>query len=294
MSVTALMKMKKRENVIIRFSLVLVFCVSTLLPLWAGGSQEGPIRTSPDVVTKAQSGNNGAVEESGGIPVVLEVEEGEHFMHKMKLMLFIKVKNHPQMAAWCETPDGEFLSTLFITRRAGTQSWRGAPGDPTPKEDIRRKESLPVWAHRHGKTYADGLHLPTKEQPMPDAVSSATPKAGFSIETRLPEGHEEVWVYFEVNNSTDFNDTYGKDAKVDSEFYSGGPWGSGQPALVYGARVELSELIGAQGEDTARPVTLNLIGHSSPDGSTGKIYRETDGLTTALDIIDEIELRVCL
>ena len=123
---------------------------------------------------------------------------------------------------------------------------------------------------------------------MPDAVSSATPKAGFSIETRLPEEHEELWVYFEVNNSTDFNETYRKDAEKESEFYSGGPWGSGQPALSYRAEVDLSGSAAGPGTELPSRLPFERIGHSSPDGNDGRIHEDMSGITTAREIVTSV------
>ena len=254
----------------------------------ASGSCEATVRTAPvsgggtppSAKSEDSTGQDGAAE---AVPVVLTVTAGEHFMHKLKVMPLVRVKNHPQMAAWCETEDGQFVSTLFITERVATQNWRGAPADPTPTDDIRREESLPVWAHRHGDTYADGAHLPTRENPMPDAVTAATPTAGFDVHTELPGEHETVWVYFEVNNSTDFNEFYTEDASRGSAAYSGGRWGSGQPALVYGARVET---------DTRKQIKFHLLGHSSPDGANGRIYEDTSRITTATSILEGVSLTV--
>jgi hypothetical protein len=278
----------------LRAGLMLVIALGAASPavLWAGGARETTIRTAPT----AHGGPEGAETDgrqngseragTGAIPVVLEVREGVHYMHRLKVMPLIRVKNHPQMVAWCETADGEFLTTLFITRRTATQSWRGAPGDPTPKEEIRRKESLPVWSHRRGKVYTDGLHLPTREEPMPDTVTGATPTSGFTIRTQLPAGLEKVAVYFEVNNSTDFNETYTEDAAPGSDTYSGGEWGSGQPSLVYRAVLDPADLpVSAGGA-----VSLELLGRSTPDGSTGEIHGELSGITTAFDIIEDITI----
>lgn len=245
--------------------------LAAALPAGAAGSPEPRTETVPV---------------SDGVPAVLSVSAGEHFTHRLRVMPLIRVKNAPQMAVWCETEDGEFLTTLYITDRLATQSWRGAPADPTPTDEIRRPESLPVWAHRHGEVYADGLHVPTAESPMPDAVTSATPQRGFEVRTMLPDGHDVVQVYFEVNHSADFNRVYPADARVGSSVYSGGEWGSGQPALVYSARVDLTDA------DAPGTVELALEGHASPDGSTGGIYGDLEGITTAREIVDHVGIRL--
>jgi hypothetical protein len=238
--------------------------------VFAGGSAETQPTTAPV---------------DDGVPATIRVVEGEHFTHKLKIMPFIRVPNQPQMAVWCETPDGEFVATLFLTERLATQSWRGAPADPTPTDEIRRPESLPLWAHRHGEVYADGLRVPTEENPIADAVTSATPKSSFTVRTQLPAGYEELIVYFEVNHSADFNEVYRADDPEDAATYSGGKWGSGQPALVYRARLNLA---GAG----LGPTTFELIGHSSPDGSSGGVREDLSPITTAGSIVERVEITV--
>lgn len=219
-----------------------------------------------------------------GVPATIRIAAGEHFTHELRIMPLIRVSNAPQMAAWCETTDGTFLATLFVTERLGTQGWRGAPADPTPTAEIRRPESLPVWAHRHGRVYADGLRVPTREQPAPDAVTAATPKEGFTLETLLPAGYDELVVFFEINHSADFNECFGADLPSDHPKYSGGPWGSGQPALVYRAHVSTAE--------PPETTMLVLVGHASPDGSAGGIEPDLSEVTTARRIVSEVDITV--
>lgn len=215
-------------------------------PLFAGGSQEPRERTVPV---------------DRGVPAAIQVTAGEHFTHKLRVMPLIRVSNAPQMAAWCETTDGEFLTTLFVTDRIATQSWRGAPADPAPAESIRRPESLPVWSHRRGEVYADGLPVPTREDPMPDAVTTPTPTA-------------------------DFNDSFTAEAGETEANYSGGEWGSGQPAMVYRTEVHIRDI------RDGHPAALELVGHSSPDGSTGEIIGDLGAITTAAEIVDSVRLVV--
>ena len=61
--------------------------------------------------------------------------------------------------------------------------------------------------------------------------------------------------------------------------------GSGQPAVVYAADVDLSS-----GSEEFEAV---LVGHSSPDGSSGGIDPDISGLTSALRIVERITIRVC-
>ncbi len=257
--------MKSRKIIVIGLLLI------ATATAWTGGKHE--------VVETAPRFENG----DSGIPVEIHVTPGPHYEHRMRILPLIRIKNNPQMAVWVEDSDGRFLQTLYVTERIGSQSWRKAPGDNTPKEEIRRPESLPVWAHRRGRVYADGLHLPTRENPMTDAISGATPSEGFTLLTDVPRGHDTLTIYLEVNMSTDFNDAYPADAAPGAAGYSGGESGSGQPALVYRGQIEP-----AGGGHTE----LRLIGHSSPDGSKGEIVDGLQGITTAREIIRKVEVYV--
>jgi hypothetical protein len=235
----------------------------------ASGSGEAPVTTDPTI---------------DGVPLVMTVEAGEHYLHTMRIMPLVNVRNAPQMAAWTETRSGEFVETLFVTGRIARQEWRGAPGDSTPAEEIRRAEALPVWAHARNAGSDATMLLPTREAPAPDAVTAATPKRGFDVRTSVTDELESVVVYFEVNASTDFNAAYPKDARPGAAGYSGGEWGSGQPSLVYRGIVT-----------PARPdtrVELELVGHGSPDGSDGEIHGDLGGITTALQIVDSVVVNV--
>lgn len=259
---------KMNTRVVVALAVVAIGLVNTPVRTWAGGSGEDLIITTPM---------------DGEAPARVSITEGPHYVHKMRVMPFIHVSNAPQMALWIETLDGEYISTLYVTERVGTQTWRGAPGDDTPAEAIRRKESLPVWAHRRGVQYDDGLFLPTRSEPIADAVTAATPKRSFSIETSTLD-NEGFRILFEVNHSTDFNDTYAADVPSDHPAFSGGEWGSGQPSLIYAATVDTT----AESESSA--VELRLLGHGSPDGSDGAIYPDISGLTTATQIIESARL----
>lgn len=209
--------------------------------------------------------------------ITVSVEEGSEWLHDFPLFWFIKIKNAPQIAIWTEDMEGNFLSTIYVSNRLAKQSWRAAGGN-------RRKEALPAWSHAQGKKYADGLYLPTKEEPLPDAVTGATPKAGFNANLKADDKQRKFIVKCEFNHSVDFNGAYPKDAKEGDANYSGGTKGSGQPAVVYQAVIDL--------DSDERVFNGKLIGHSSPDGSDGKIYPDTSKLTTALNIVKGITVTV--
>ena len=206
----------------------------------------------------------------------ISIEKGDAYLHDFPLFLGISKKNAPQMAVWTEDMQGNFLSTIYVTRKIATQSWTASGGN-------RRKEALPCWCHVHGVRYDDGLYLPTKAEPLTDGVSGATPREDFDVKITPKEGLKRFVVKIEINHSTDFNEFYPASAREGDANYSGGKMGSGQPAVVYAATVDLSS-----GQHEFPAV---LIGHSSPDGSDGSVDPDLSTLTSALHIVKGIVIR---
>ncbi|MBN2224877.1 MAG: hypothetical protein JW765_09410 [Deltaproteobacteria bacterium] len=213
-----------------------------------------------------------------GHEITLSFEKGEHYTHPLKINRLITIKTTPQVAVWIEDLDGNYIETLYVTKKSGTQGWRSSPD--LPAGSIRRPESLPCWSHKRGVVYPDGLFMPTRDNPVTDAVTAASPAGDFHLKTKAPQGLRKFVVLAEVNNSADFNDAYPAEAPPGTPGYSGGRWGSGQPSIVYSATVDLSS-----GSVTGE---LKLGGHGSPDGTDGGINPDLSGLTTAKDIVKRI------
>ncbi len=211
--------------------------------------------------------------ESGDIEV--EINTGEHWLHDFPLFLGLNKKNPPQFAIWVEDTSGNYISTVFATHKIATEGWQSNNGN-------RRKESLPHWCYQRGIVYDDGLYLPTKEQPLPDGITGATPKENKKIRIRPVNLNKPFVLKAEFNQSIDFNNYYPKDAKEGDANYSGGHHGSGQPAVVYAAVIY----------PETKNAILSLIGHSSPDGSDGNIYPNTQKLTTAKSIVQSIKVSI--
>ena len=207
----------------------------------------------------------------------VEIKEGDNWLHDYPLFLGIKKKNPPQIAIWIEDTNGMYVSTVYVSRKAATGGWIGADGN-------NRKEALPCWCHSRGIRNNDGSFCPTKDNPVTDAMTGATPRKGFDTYYVDKKDMSHYYVMVEVNHSTDFNDTYTKDADVNSPYYSGGEDGSGQPALIYKAEIDM-----ASGKGT---FTASLIGHSSPDGSDGKVHTDMSGISSALNIVKQINIRL--
>ena len=102
------------------------------------------------------------------------VVQGSEWLHDFPLFLGIKKKNPPQIAIWLEDTQGNYLSTLYVTHKIATQTWQASGGN-------RRKEALPHWCYSRGVKYTDGLYLPTKNQPLVDGLSGATPQGSLVV-----------------------------------------------------------------------------------------------------------------
>lgn len=253
-----------------RIAMLTALVAVTTFTVVAGGSGETMIETG----------------EAAHDRLTIRVTPGEHYLHDLKVAWWLTVTNGPQMAVWMEDSDGKYLQTLYVTERAAERSWRSAPLEGVDSEDIRRQEALPVWQHRVGIGDRDGATARderTKGRAAGlDAVTGATSKKDLTVNAAVTLPDEPFRVMLEVNSSTDFNDSFPRDAEPGDSGYSGGPWGSGQPALVYGADIDPAEL--------DEPVRLRLLGHSSPDGDDGAVHSGTEGITTALEILDRVTI----
>lgn len=207
----------------------------------------------------------------------ISIEKGDKWLHSFPLFLGINKKNPPQIAIWTEDMEGNYLSTIYVTHKIATQSWQASGGN-------RRKEALPHWCYQRGVVYEDGLYLPTKKSPLTDGITGATPKGSFDVRL-VPFGKTKKFIVkVEINHSTDFNDAYPESAKEGDSNYSSGNKGSGQPAVVYAAEVDLTS--------DKKSFVAQLVGHSSADGSSGDISPDTSSLTTALHIVKSITIHL--
>ena len=206
--------------------------------------------------------------EVAGKPVSVQVTIGEQWAHSFRMFLK-KITTTPQIAIWAEDADGKYLETLYVTKKFATQDWGIMSG---AADATHRVESLPYWMFKRG---AAGVPSPTKKAPLPDAVTSASPKEDFTLKTNVPGETAEVFVLMELNLSFDENDAYPEKAKEQDANYNGV---SGQPAVVYRAKVNLA----APGR-----YDMTLIGHSSASGKDGQLDEDVSSLTTALQIVKQ-------
>jgi len=191
--------------------------------------------------------------------------------------------NHPLMAIWIEDTLGNYIQTLYVAESIAKGVF--GHGDKSTGKwmpgVIRRPASLPVWAHQRGVKESDGLFMPTQETAIPDAYTGATPAAHFILyaktDTVLPE---QFYVYFEINQSWDWNNYWTNNKYPDDEDYKT----SCQPALIYRAKLNYGK--------SDEKSSLELIGHSHYSGDHGEIYNDLSTITTAKDITESIAVRL--
>lgn len=209
--------------------------------------------------------------------IQIHVEEGKEYLHDFPLFMGIKKKASPQIAMWIEDLNGNYISTIYVSHKIATQSWQASGGN-------RRKEALPAWCYSRGIQYPDGLYLPTKDKPVVNGISGATPHGTFDVKITPVGNLRQFIVKVELNHSTDWNEHYPKNAAESDPNWTGGKGGSGQPAIVYAATIDL--------DSDKKQYTADLIGHSSPDGTNGEINTDLSTLTSALEIVAEIIINI--
>jgi len=171
----------------------------------------------------------------------------------------------PTFAIWIENPETKETQTIFVTQRAGLDDWEGKAAVPS---------ALPQWDGISKKKTQD-----EKADMGIDAVSGATPKPGY-FTTRVQVKPGSKWnCWIEMNLSGDYNEHYPEYDEVSKKTDD---FGTGQPALLYKAHIE------AEKGNTVVPEVIGI----SVLNSDGEIIRPVEGITTALEVFDEIAISV--
>jgi len=188
--------------------------------------------------------------------IELSVEPGEHWLGKKKVFIF-SVNSSPQMAAWIENNQGQYISTIIVTNRSAKKNWIFAPKEGRP-------EALPVWTDKiqNNAAQIDGVSAASSKGAVDVHIEGASLIAG-----------QEYNVYLEINHSFDYNDTW---PKKENDV-------NGQPSLLYHAQF----IAGTPGQTRLEP-----IGHGTADGSDGNIVMGLEGITTALTIIKNVYIMI--
>ena len=193
--------------------------------------------------------------------------------------------NHPSFAIWTEDLYGNYIETLYVTQYVAKGKfafgeiepgkWKNEPGE------ARRPATLPYWAHKRNIQAPDGLYVPSPETEVPDALTSATPKGNFVLETATSNtGNKKFRVLCEINQAWDANEFWTNDKFPNDNDY----FGSLQPALVYAVTVDPNQ--------SGKEYYLNPIGHSHPSGKTGELYTDLTTFSTAKEIANKIIVRL--
>jgi hypothetical protein len=191
--------------------------------------------------------------------------------------------NYPMMAAWLEDENGNYLQTLYVNQSVAKGYFNYADknaGEWKPGPLVR-PAALPVWSHKRGVKSDEGHYMPTQKNPMPDAVTSATPKAGFVLESAADKKLSGKFrVMFEINQSWDWNEFWTNNKYPDDEEYKT----SAQPSVVYAVQIDTDDL-----QDSYE---MKPIGHGHYSGKDGVINNDLSTITSALKIADKITVVV--
>ena len=167
----------------------------------------------------------------------------------------------PQIAIWIEDPKSGVIRTVWVTRCAATNNWKGKVDCPV---------ALPVWKNQHrlGKSEAEY---------KTDVTSGATPATGLlTLKAQVPPGSR--WNYYiEVNAAGDYNISYPYWSA------SGSPdtKGNGQPSIIYKGSII------ADGKDRNSP---DLIGRTDQRQEVNVPSEDLSGIDTAKELLQNIQV----
>jgi hypothetical protein len=244
---------------------VLVFLVITILVVLTGCS--GRLIEQPLVMETIVTNQDGS-----GINLEITALTGKHH-------------NHPTFSVWIETPEEEYIQTLFVTKSLATGLYRrGQLTDSTWMEGpgvAVRPATLPYWLHKHTFNSSDGSKLPSPGNPVPDAYSGATPENNFQLKTTTDHVIKGKFrILLEVNQPWDWNEHWHNDLHPGNRNYMT----SCQPAVVYAVTIDPSSNV--------REYWLNPIGHSHYAGENGLLYTDLSTLSTALHIFRQVKVTI--
>lgn len=207
---------------------------------------------------------------------------------------FLKGKHfwNPQVAIWLEDSAGHYIETLLVTTSTAKglfYSGRSASNfketDEVKVEEntpTRRVDALPYWSHKRNHRYGDGFYSPPPGEPLPDAITSATPKENFFFKTTHNGviDRNSFRIMVEVNVAFDENEFYSEYDFLEDSLYHSGTGLLGQPSLIYGTTIHK--------HDAQRYYVLNLLGHGHHSGSSGDLITDLTTVTTAKYVVERI------
>ncbi len=210
---------------------------------------------------------------NAGVNTVFHIEQGDYFLNTYKIGVF-NITSPAQMAIWIEDLKGNYINTIYVTKKFGSQKWTGGSDDDSI---TFRKETLPVWMFK-ARDAMKMPEYPTKNNPVADTITGATPEKSFKVASKIDSSLGEVVVCFEINMAFDNNDTYKKDMTPSDDDFNAA---SGQPSLIYKAAINLEEK-GSR--------DLEFVGRSQPNGKSGDIIPDLSSITTAKNIVKNVKV----
>ena len=195
---------------------------------------------------------------------------------------------HPQMAIWTEDLEGNYLETVFVSKATARGLFFGGRSKENFKSfdekkdaigDYRRVNALPVWSHKRGIIYSDGMYVPTNQNPLPDVITGETLTDNFKL-LASTDRVDSFILKIEINVAFDDNEYYSEYDFPDDDIYHNGTGQLGQPSIIFETLIDL--------HDGKNYYLMELVGHGHHSGRTGEIYRDLSTLTTAKHIVERI------
>jgi hypothetical protein len=202
----------------------------------------------------------------------LELVPGAGWKSQGNVFWFVKIDVEPTFALWLEDESGAYVQTLFVTRKAAKSEWNATKGRP---------EAVPVWGRKAMGRQDSGLYLPTKDAPLADALTGATPMEKVIIPLALKDGLApgKYKVLLEMNIAYDYNETWKRGLRKSDPKYNGE---NGQPSVVWMAEIAL-------GDGAPASIAFKPVGTGSPLGIDG-VIRGLEGLGSALKLAESMTL----
>ncbi|HAS45922.1 MAG TPA: hypothetical protein DCS93_35900 [Microscillaceae bacterium] len=199
---------------------------------------------------------------------------------------------HPQMAIWIEDLQGKYIESIFVSKATAKGLFFGGRSKAnfktfdtktTTGNNYRRVDALPVWSHKRGIQYADGLFVPTSNKPLPDGMTGATISENFRLNTSV-KNQEKFKLRLELNVAFDDNEYYSEyDFPEDATFHNG-TGQLGQPSIIFETIIDMN--------DGKNYYLMELIGHGHHSAQNGKVYTDLSTLTTARQLVERIVVGV--
>ena len=202
------------------------------------------------------------LERDGDLSISMDIGQGPLWSTRMQAGPFI-FNVLPQLAIWLEDENGEYLDTLYVTG-ADFKKLRHAAKDKDGEAFFR--ENLPLWS---AAMEARGEALPSKGNPLPDSLTSATPMGSFTLDTAAVRTGSAVRLFLEINKSGDYNDVFTKENSGTD----------GQPPIVYSAELEFPP--------SGKSVLLEPVGRGTDSG----LLPDLSGIDTALQMIEAVSVK---